>query len=77
MLAVPPTGGAMMPSSRTADELRTRTLELRADRLRLTREIEREDDPSQIRLLARVWHAVTRAEVAMLDELAARGESSP
>lgn len=67
----------MTPPTMTADDIRTRILELRADGQGLTRAIMREACPRELRTLSRQWHAVTRGEVVLLDELRARGEVAP
>ena len=67
----------MTPPLMTARELRARIKELRFDARGLTFAIMREHDPRELRTLSRQWHAVTRGEVTLLDELARRGEVAP
>lgn len=67
----------MTPPTMSAYELRARILELRADGQGLTRAIMREACPRELRTLSRQWHATARGEVALLNELARRGEVAP
>lgn len=67
----------MTPTLMTVRELRARILDLREDGRGLTRAIMHEHDPRELRTLSRQWHAVTRGECALLDELARRGEVAP
>lgn len=65
----------MTPATMTSTELWARINELRDDGRELTRAIMSEHDPRERRTLSRQWSAITRGEVALLDELARRAEA--
>lgn len=67
----------MTPSTMSIPELWSRILELREAGREVTRLIMRAQAPAALRLLSIEWSAITRGEVALLDELAARGEAAP
>ena len=64
----------MTPSTMTPAELWARIFELRETGRELTRLIMRAQAPAALRLLSIEWSAVTRGEVALLDELMRRSE---
>ena len=64
----------MNPQAMSSTELWARILELREAGRELTRLIMRAQAPAALRMLSIEWSAVTRGEVALLDELVRRSE---